>query len=286
VTAGTRIAAACAAALLAGCGGDDGGGEKKSGAAKTTTPEAKEPLTAAARRLERALPTGDCKRLAPLMLHSVRRGQNVDPARPPAAAECRFIRTEIGRDMVGFKVTKVRQFGPTGFAEGSGRKQRPGEVVGTLWALDVDGSWKLLYDATLRRQIGFPPRPGFGDNARTFVTAVAKRECDGTWLLLNVGSRFVRSVNGDKAKFCKQTAPAYKDKRNGFADLAADPEAKPEELGTLRDVGFFGLRLRSGRYMVAALMGRLGGIADAEQKDHGDPSVIEFLTVRRPSSGG
>lgn len=59
----------------------------------------------------------------------------------------------------------------------------------------------------------------------------------------------------------------------------------PVKLGAIRDVAFFGVPLRSGRYMVAVLAGRLGGIANAEQKFHGDPSVIEFVTVRRPSSG-
>jgi hypothetical protein len=288
VTARTWIAAGCAAALLAGCGGADGGGgdgEKKPVATKTAAPKAKEPLAAAARRLERALPSGDCKRLAPLMLHSVRRGKNVDPAKPPAREECRFISTEITRDLKGFKVTKVQEFGPAGFAEGTTKRVRRGEAVGTLWALDTDRSWKLLYDATLRTQTGFPPNPGFDANARTFVGAVARRDCDGMWLLFNVGSRFVRSVNGKKARFCKQVAPAYKDKGNGFADVAADGNAKPQKLGAVRDVAFFAVRLRSGRYMVAAMAGRFGGIADAEQKYHGDPSVIEFLTVRRPSGG-
>ena len=148
----------------------------------------------------------------------------------------------------------------------------------------MDGSWKLLYDATLRRQRGFPPNPRFRANARRFVDAAATRNCDAMWRLLNVGSRFVRSVNGRKAQFCKQTAPAYKQKGNGFADLAANRNVTPVELGSRRDVAFFGLPLRSGRYMVAVLTGRLGGIADAEQKFHADPSVIELLTVRRPSS--
>jgi hypothetical protein len=193
------------------------------------------------------------------------------------------MRHEAAFDLKGFKVAQVRQFGPTGVVEGSGDHTDRGQVVGTLWALDVDRSWKLLFNAILRRQVGVKPRPGFEANARGFVAAVAARNCDLIWSGLNVGSRFVRAANGHKSTFCRQFLPAYKDKGNGIADLGANPDARPEPLGATRDIAFFGLGLKSGRYLVLALTGRLGGIANAEQKQHVDPSVLELVTVRRPN---
>jgi hypothetical protein len=270
------------ALLVAGCGGGDKKESASSTPAQRATPAPREPLSVAAKRLERLLPDGDCKPLAKLMLHSVRRGRDVPPSRPPNAAECSFIRREAAVDLKGFKVSRVREFGPAALVEGSGAHAGGGSVVGTLWALDVDRSWKLLYNAILRPQIGMKPRPGFETNARAFVGAVAARNCNLIWRLLNVGSRFVRGADGDRALFCRQFLPAYKEKRNGIADLGANPGVRPKLLGATRDIAYFGLDLKSGRYLVAALTGRLGGIANAEQKDHVDPSVLELVTIRRP----
>jgi hypothetical protein len=275
------VASALATALMAaGCGG----GHDNTAPATTAggPPKPKEPLAAAAKRLERALPTRDCKQLGALMLHSVRRGLNVPPSKPPTAAECKFILREARVDLEGFKVARVRQFGPAGMVEGSGPRARGKNVIGTVWSMDVDRSWKLLFDAILRPQIGVRPRPGFENNARAFVAAVLTRNCPLVFRGLNVASRFVRAANGHRATFCRQFLPAYKAKGNGIADLAANPDVKPEQLGATRDISFFGLDLKSGRYMVLTLAGRVGGIADAEQKDHADPSVFELLTVRRP----
>jgi hypothetical protein len=281
VDARTCLAAAATMALLGGCGGSDSTHTRTTPAGP---PRPKEPLQAAAKRLEEALPGGDCKTLAPLMLHSVRRGVNVSPSKPPIKVECDFIRKEQAQDLKGFKVTKVRQFGPSGVVDGSGAGRGPNEVVGTIWALDVDGSWRLLFDAILRPQVGVPPRlPHPAASASRFVHAIGTRDCGTFWRLLNVGSRFVRAANGQKATFCKNIALTYKQKAGGIADIASDPAAKPTELGATGDIALYGLGLKSGRYMVLALTGRIGGIADAEQKDHEHPSVLETVSVRRPA---
>jgi hypothetical protein len=275
----TGAVAAVIAVLVAGCGGGD---DKAAPAKAGGSPKPSEPLAAAARRLERVVPTGDCKQLGKLMLHSVRRGSPVPPSKPPSRAECRFIRQEARLDLDGFKVKKVRQFGPAGVVEGSGTHARGTNVVGTVWALDVDRSWKLLYDAILRPQIGVQPRAGVDNNARAFVASLVTRNCPSIWRGLNVGSRFVRQANGSLRTFCKQFLPAYKQKGNGIADIGAHPAVKPERLGATRDIALFGLDLSSGRYLVLVLAGRIGGIADAEQKQHVDPSVLEMVTVRKP----
>src|SRR4051812_7050836 len=93
------------AVLVAGCGG---GGEKAAPTKASGSPKPSEPLAAAAERLERVAPTGDCKQLAKLMLHSVRRGRRVAPSKPPTRAECTFIRQEARLDLDRFKVKKVR----------------------------------------------------------------------------------------------------------------------------------------------------------------------------------
>lgn len=277
------VAASMTAALLAGCGGDDGGGEQ-SGDATTTapskpasdSPRPKEPLADAARRLERAVAKGDCEPLARLMIHSVVSGR--EPGDPPTAQDCRYVKTEARVALRGFKAGKVRELGPAGFSEGTGGA----EVVGSIWILDVDGSWKAVFSANFRRQIGVQPESPdvLAAHARGFVSAVAARDCDRFWLLLHVGSRFVRARDGDKARFCKGLPASYR--KGGLADLAAEPGAQPEELGTMRDTGFYGLPLRNGRYLVLVLTGPLGGIADDELKDHAIPSVIEFVTARAP----
>jgi hypothetical protein len=131
--------------------------------------------------------------------------------------------------------------------------------------------------------VGVPPRlPHAAASASRFVRAITTRDCDTFWRLLNVGARFVRSAGGDKATFCKNIALTYKRKQGGIADIASDPAAKPRELGATGDIAFFGLGLKSGRYLVLALTGRIGGIADAEQKDHEHPSVLDVVSVRLP----
>jgi hypothetical protein len=284
VGARTCLAAVAATALVGGCGG--GNSTQTHTPARTTVagpPKPKEPLKAAAKRLERALPGGDCRTLAPLMLHSVRRGVNVSPSKPPVKVECDFIRKEQAGDLKGFRVSKVRQFGPSGVVDGRGAGRGPNEVVGSIWALDVDGSWRLVFDAILRPQVGVPPQlPHAAASANRFVRAIGTRDCDTFWRLLNVGARFVRAANGQRARFCKNIAATYKQKAGGIADIATDPSAKPRELGATGDIALYGLSLKSGRYLVFALTGRIGGIADAEQKDHEHPSVLEIVSVRLP----
>jgi hypothetical protein len=269
-----------AAALVAGCGGGSGGDEKRA-ATTRGPPLPSEPLAAAATRLQRTLPGKECRALAPLMLHSV--AQGLEPNATPTKAHCRSIRYEIDNVIGGFRLTKTSDFGAAGFTEGRGDKPRKGDVLGIVWARDKDGSWKVVYDAIFRPQVGLPPAYGAGAaaNAQSFVSAVSGRNCDKIWRLLNVGSRFVRNNDGRKATFCKVIAPFYHDPKNTFAQIRADPGTL-HRLGTTRDVSFFGLELRNGRYVALVLSGRLGGIADAEQRQHGNPSVLEFVTVRPP----
>jgi hypothetical protein len=272
-----------AAALASGCGGDGGGGGAKPAEASAGAPVAKEPLAQAATRLQRAVPSGDCKALGALMLHSVAWGK--EPAAPPTRAQCSFVQREARNELRGYRLTKAQQFGPAGMTEGSGARRRAGEVVGVVWALDRDGSWKAVYDAIFRPQVGIPPEKAAAAaaNARRFVAAVASRNCADFWRLLNVGSRFVRGRGGNRERFCHGLGALYRDPTSGYAQVRANPDARPRLLGGTRDIAFFGLELANGRYMVLVLAGRLGGIADAEQKDHEDPSVLEWVTVRRPA---
>ena len=272
-------AVASTVALIAGCGGDGSG--EKTAARPSSAPKANEPLADAAGRLQRAVAGGGCKELAPLMLHSVPSG--LPPGAPPRKSDCRYLTYEADAVLRGFRPTKTQDFGAAGLTEGTGDRARHGAVIGVVWARDWDGSWKVVYDAVFRPQIGLRAAyPAADTNARAFVTAIAARSCDAIWALLNVGARFVRNSAGRKAKFCKVIAPFYRDPKNAFAQIRADREAVPRRLGSSRDISFYGLGLKNGRYFVLVLAGRLGGIADAEQKQHLNPSVLEFLTVRPP----
>ncbi|MEA2353397.1 MAG: hypothetical protein QOJ14_1811 [Thermoleophilaceae bacterium] len=278
-------AALVAAVVLAGCGG--GGNaekEKPARAPGASAPSGQELLATTASRLERALPARDCRVLGRLMLHSAPRA--AEPDTPPTAEECKRIRTDAGNELAGFRAVRSVAYGSGGFTEGSGHNRRAGEVVGVIWARDRDGSWKAVYDAIFRKQLGVAPAYGqtADRNAGLFVRAVAGGDCDGMWRYLNVGSRFVGGNRGDRSAFCRAITPQYKDAASAFAQIKADPGARPRSLGATRDIAFYGLRLRNGREMLIVLSGRLGGTVDIhEQTQHDNPSVLEFVTVRRPA---
>ena len=282
------VIAAALALLFAGCGGDDEDGDStstKAAPAGDSAPKPKEPLRAAAERLERAVATGGCERLADVMIHSVTRGPDVAADAAPTKRECRYVSGEVRNVLEGLHVTKVQEFGPAGVSEATGERtgsKRPNDdIVATIWILDLDGSWKAVFSSAYRPQIGVQPAtPNFAKNAREFVAAAAGRNCNEFWRLMHVGSRFVRGNDGKRARFCKGLPASYK--VGGLADLAKDPTVRPEELGVVRDIGLYGVALDSGRYMVVALTGLIGGIADDEIKQHANPSVIEVISARSP----
>ena len=271
---------AAAAIGLAGCG-DDGGSEPKNRDAAAPRPN--ESLLAAAKRLQGALPRADCDELIGVMLHSVGRGMTA-PDAPPRPNECRWMRREARNELRDLRVMQVEEFGVAGFSEGTGAEARKGQTVGTLWVLDSDGSWKAVFDAIFRPQIDEPPRlqDQADANVRAFVAALRAGDCPAVWRGLNVASRFVRSKDGARDRYCAELDKLYRDQRTAFAQIRADRSAQPRLLGRTRDFSFYSLELRNGRYMAIVLAGQLGGVADDELKDHANPSVVEMLTVRQP----
>jgi hypothetical protein len=277
--------------LLAGCGGgggsDSGGGDAKpttpaATPPQATRPQAKEKLTAAARRLEHALPGRDCKVLVHLILHSIQRG--TAPDAPPTKADCAYIEHAVAKDLAGFKLTKAREFGPTGFTEGTGTHAHPGFPVGIVWLLDSDGSWKASYQALFRHQIGVAPilAARADDNARKLLDAIRAPSCAGLWRELNVSSRFVRGNAGHRASFCRRLPAIYKDPGTAFAQIKADAAPQLEPLGQTRDFSFYGLSLANGRYMDLVMSGPLADPHSPELKQHDNPAALELLTVRQP----
>ncbi|MEA2450620.1 MAG: hypothetical protein QOG63_2552 [Thermoleophilaceae bacterium] len=272
--------------LLAGCGGDAGQGRAGTSARGTPTatsrPTAKEPLSAAATRLERALPHRNCKVLITLMLQSIQRQRAPDA--PPTSEECAFIKLKARNELRGYHVTKVREFGPAGFSEGTGANARGGKTVSVLWLLDSDGSWKAAFEAVLRPQIDVAPalaeRADF--NARRAVDALETGNCPELWAVLNPGSRFVTTANGQRDSFCRTLVPTYADKSTAFAQIRADGAPVLETLGKVHDFYFYGLRLANGRYMDMVLFGQFGRLPRAQLKQHDNPTVIELNTVRQP----
>lgn len=283
-----RASAALVLVVLAGCGG--GGGDGGTDARKPTQapspqptrPQAKEPLAAAAKRLERELPGGDCKVLIHLMLHSVQRG--TAPDAPPTRSDCDYIKREATGPLAGFKVTKVREFGPAGFSEGSGANAHPGFPVGIVWLLDDDGSWKLSYQASFRRQIGVAPALAAraDDNARRLLDAIRAPNCADLWRGLNLSSRLVRGEAGHRASFCRRLPAVYKDPKTAFAQIKADAAPVLEALGQTRDFSFYGLSLANGRYLDLVMSGPLVDPHSPQLKQHENPSALELLTVRQP----
>jgi hypothetical protein len=275
------LATACLAASIAGCGGDD---EPKSTAPPPDRPHAKKPLATAVRELERALPAGDCKVLIGVMEHSVQRG-GVAPGTPPTKSDCAYVEREARGELRGFHATKVRELGTAGFSEGTGKFARRGFVVGIVWLLDSDGSWKAVFEAAFRPQIDLAPQSAAraDANARRAIAAVKAGDCGGLWRVLNPASRFVRAGGGHRARYCATLPAAYRDRDSAFAQIKADPNPALDVLGRTRDFSFYAVRLENGRYMDLVLAGALGNVGRrAELREHDFPSVLEFVTVRRP----
>jgi hypothetical protein len=272
------------AVLAVGCGGDDDGGDE-TGAKQpvaSDTPAANEPLKAAATRLEEALPGGDCKTLVKLMLHSLQRG-TTDPAAPPRKRDCRYVEGEARSQLKGYRVTKVREFGGTaGFSEGTGASARGVDVVGIVWLLDSDGSWKAAFEATYRPQIGPPPYLAreADANAAKLVGAMIRADCATMWRGFSYSSRFVAGTT--RAKFCRGLPAVYRDPRSAFGQIKGDPTLRAELLGRTRDFSFYALRLRNGRYMDLVMSGPLAGTPKAQLRQHANPSALELATVRQP----
>jgi hypothetical protein len=270
--------------LLAGCGGDDGHGgtSARSAATADSRPKAKEALSVTAKRLERALPRRNCKVLIRLMLHSIQRRSTPDA--PPTSGECAYIRYKAANELRGFHLTKAREFGPAGFSEGTGVNAPRGGVVGVLWLLDSDRSWKAAYQAIFRPQIDVAPSlaPRADANARRTVEALKTGDCTELWRVLNPASRFVRQVNGQREKFCRTLPATYRDTSSAFAQIKANRAPALETLGRIHDFYFYALRLKNGRYMDMVLCGQLASVPRSELKQHDNPTVLELATVRQP----
>lgn len=273
--------------LVAGCGG--GGGHPGTSARTApspapvdSTPKAKEPLSVAAKRLEAALPRRDCKVLIKLMLLSIQRHST--PGAPPTSGECAYIRHEVRNDLRGFHLTKSREFGPAGFTEGTGTNAPRGAVVGVVWLLDSDLSWKAAFQAIFRPQIGVAPSMAAraDANARRAVDALRTGNCTELWRVLNPASRFVGQANGNRGKFCRTLPPTYRLKSSAFAQIKADGAPVLEPLGRTRDFSFYAIRLKNGRYIDMVLCGQLADVSRAELKQHDNPAVLELATVRQP----
>jgi hypothetical protein len=99
---------------------------------------------------------------------------------------------------------------------------------------------------------------------------------------MNVSSRFVRGSGGDRARFCKQFLPVFKNLGSAFSQIKADAAPVLQLLGRTHDFSFYGLTLANGRYMDLVMSGPLGTANPAQLKLHDNPAVIELVTVRQP----
>jgi Prolyl oligopeptidase family len=281
--------AAVALALLAGCGDDDDKSDSKpssatrAGSAPAAPPKANGTLEAAGRDLQKAVASGDCEALAARLLPSSVRGRDVAPTDPPTPEECDRLKL-VARDVLaGYRFRKAKEFGPAGITEGSGSKARRGEVVANAWELDHDGTWKSDVMGFFEPQIGTEPKlsTNFEASVRKFALAGRNGDCETFWELLHPASPLVVARKGDMVKFCNDVADSYRDRGSALHDMAGDESAEPELLGQTLDMGFYGLRLKSGRYMVFVLWTELSGEVPYS-RGHDYPAVIDYLTLTKP----
>jgi hypothetical protein len=268
--------------VLAGCGGGETHGTTSASSAPSaeSSPKPKEKLSAAAKRLELALPRGNCKVLIKLMLHSLQR--RTTPDAPPTSGDCAYIR-KVRNQLRGFHLTKAREFGPAGFSEGTGANVPHDGVAGIVWLLDSDGSWKATHQGIFRSQLDTAPvlTARADANARRLVQGLKTGNCAALWRVLNPNSRFVLSSNGQRARFCRTLPPTYRDKGTAFAQVKAEGGAAVETLGRTHDFDFYAVRLKNGRYMDMVLSGQLPGVPRAQLEQHDNPTVLELVTVRQ-----
>lgn len=245
VTALLAVAAALALGACGGDGDDEGGGTRPAGdrPADPDAPKPRDSLTAAADRLVAALPSGDCRRIAALALHSTKRPRAlVLTNKPPTKDECATL-TAFAKPFRGLKADgRSSVFGTGGIVDGHiGRSP-----IATVFVLDVDGSWKVATVSGSYPQVGSKPAADndFDANVAKFVDAARARDCKEAHRLLAVDGT---AADSPRAAFCEGVADTS-DPRSFFNRLAKDPDAKPVPLGKTAEFAFYGLAVEPGHY--------------------------------------
>jgi hypothetical protein len=216
---------------LAACGGDDDGGEG-SAAELVSQPEPTEPISTQVDAFNEAVATQDCEKLAPLGLSLTR--PTTEPGAPPSEAECRDTEPVL-RDLRGVEMEESVEFGTGAQAEGTPLPDSDFPRSVSVWAVDRDGSYRVLLTAESQSQIDteVEDQEAVEDAAAGFVQAIEDDDCTAVREVLDTASRLT-------AGSPKEDCEAIVDGKLFAPALEATPDPELEFLGGTRGFAFVG----------------------------------------------
>jgi hypothetical protein len=285
--AASLAAALVLAVCVAGCGGDDDDnpGQNRRAAGPAGAPKPKEPLKAIVPGFERALRSGDCRKVVYYgSPSSTRPQQNVRPNAPPNRSECAQL-NRFARLLRNFRGGKVAQFGPAGVID-STNEVAPGKITNIAWTIDLDGSWKVVTFTGIEPQVGRRPdarrQRAFDSVVRQWVAAAKKGDCKELWRLSEAESRFVRNAV-KRERYCRAVADIRKGRTpHTMRDFARFPDVRPEKLGATPDLAFYGLRFPNGRYITIDVTTVSEAVPAQQKRGHASPGVEDYVVNRDP----
>jgi hypothetical protein len=240
-------------------------------------------LRAVLTKYEQAVARGaSCQDLVPYALHTSNRlVPDTKPDAPAASVECKQITADT---IKGFKAQKVAELGPIAVVDGAGKGARPGEVVTSLWTLDVDRKWKYVFAGYFSPQVGSHPKPGVDFEAPTkaFVAAMRRGRCDLAWKYIVAQSAYVLARKNNVAKFCTDVSASLKRDHGVLVELAGTPDPKVQKLGETEDFGFFGLRLSSGRYVTLVATTKATNATPQSAVGHQKVGILKYFGTSLP----
>jgi hypothetical protein len=231
----------------------DGGSHKRGSTTSATTatsslPKPLEPLVNVLPDFQRAVNSGDCRRLAEFR-HSLERPAGVGPGDAPSASECRLLEQAYA-PLKGLRVGPSRTFGIAAVVDGTvGR-----ETVSLIWALDADRRWAHVARADrfggAAGQVGTAPTDPveFDVRANDFLAALRKRDCRTAFWLLNPESARVLASGNDQGRFCAELNRAFDAPASLPGEVLGDPSGRLEPLGKTKSHAFYALDFPKGDF--------------------------------------
>jgi hypothetical protein len=246
-----------AAMLLAGCGGGDGSSTTESSTGESSTTEAsaefpapEQPIGAVVPVLERALAGGDCAD-ALAVVHPV---VLPEPDRADSQANCEEAQRRL-RFLGDFEVTESAEFGTAAIIDGV----RDGEDLALPFALDEQLAFKWTSLTNSRHEVGTAPSSGvdFEASPRALIEALRAGDCRAAHKTLAPGTRLYYE---NQDQFCRLFDDNFTATPEGFGSrLENDPDADLVELGTTRDLAFYGVATAPAGYRTIIVSGSPGG---------------------------
>jgi hypothetical protein len=209
--------ATLASLALSACGGSDD-------SPSSDTPKPKEPVSAYAATVQKAMTTPSCVGLNQVNI----KGESGFVLPCPATDK----NPKAKRAFANFKVTGSAGYGTGGVIDFTDAEAAKGGTY--IVAVGASGRWHINYAPILgRKSVGTKPdRAGFDRPIKPFLDAIRTSNCKAffDWSL---------TQSHTAAEACRKELPGYK---NLAAALKAQPDVKPSFLGGNAEAAFYSLR--------------------------------------------